>query len=240
MKKISFILSFLIVLNLVGCTQSENSLEVKTSNEITYDGKDYYLVSDGIFKGINSVGIRNFDEILNNTTESLQNVYLEYRLPVNLTLLKDGTCCYYSLCDNYIVMFDKSEHYMFSRCWLYASDDIYMPDLVAENIESIEECMGVPEYSYSGDNAESLRDSLISNKDICPIFKNIIKDENDIKSFLEGYLSLGNVEKFQNEVILKHKDDYNSLVAEYNTIRAKVYYKITFNNATFPFKLIIY
>lgn len=150
---------------------------------------------------------------------------------------------YLILGDYYLVFIDQ-ESMSSSREWLFTNCTIQMPEMKKENIEKIEQCIGIPDYYYSTENSEKFIDDLKSKHDRYIVQRKDIFDGDFIEKLADEFRRKGHIDGIvdmaseENKQIIKEaqaKIDSNP-ENEYQVI---VYYKVYFKDDKFPFRLVL-
>lgn len=156
----------------------------------------------------------------------------------------------YLLVGNYYLVFIDKDWVTLSGQRLFSNSTIKMPSLKSENIEKAVRYIGVPDYSFYGETAESFIKRLEADKDLYPVIEpEEIKDEAFIDDLTRELNENGNI----NQIVDKETKKYDSRIQEMqkkidaeeeneNTKigKVRVYYKIYFKDQDFPFRLILY
>lgn len=144
--------------------------------------------------------------------------------------------------DYYLLIIDRNNSSSHER--LLKNSSIKMPEMKRENIEKIEQCIGIPNYSYSSENCEKFIDDLKSEHDRYIVQRKDIFDSDFIEKLADEFRRKGHIDGIvdaaseENKQIIKEaqaKVDSNP-ENEYEVI---VYYKIYFKDDKFPFRLIL-
>lgn len=266
------ILSYIVVFKMPINVNTRNDEDVFKQNKQTYtqsifyNGKEYTDAQNGnIFKSINEAGIEtgSLFENLSNAEKS------SFRLNLNegygLEYIYDGNIKniyprkykriidyidpieYLLIGDYYLLIIDHNSSSSHER--LLKNSSIKMPEMKRENIEKIEQCIGIPNYSYSSENCEKFIDDLKSEHDLYNVERKELTNSDFINSFTDEFRKKGNVDSFviaatkENQTIIsKAKTEIDKSQNEESSIansKIVVYYKIYFKESQFPFRLIL-
>ena len=113
-----------------------------------------------------------------------------------------------------------------------------------ENIEKIEQCIGIPDYSYSSENCEKFIDDLKSEHDRYSVQKKDIFDSDFIEKLADEFSRKGHIDEIVDAASEENKQTIKEAQAKVdsnpeNEYKVKVYYKIYFKDNKFPFRLIL-
>ena len=266
------ILSYIVVFKMPINVNTRNDEDIFKQNKqsysqgIFYNGKEYTDAQNGnIFKSINEAGIEigSIFENLSNAEKS------SFRLNLNegygLEYIYDGNIKniyprkykriidyidpieYLLIGDYYLLIIDHNSSSSHER--LLKNSSIKMPEMKRENIEKIEQCIGIPNYSYSSENCEKFIDDLKSEHDLYNVERKELTNSDFIYSFTDEFRKKGNVDSFviaatkENQTIIsKAQTEIDKSQNEDSSIansKIVVYYKIYFKESQFPFRLIL-
>lgn len=266
------ILSYIVVFKMPINVNTRNDEDIFKQNKqsysqgIFYNGKEYTDAQNGnIFKSINEAGIEigSIFENLSNAEKS------SFRLNLNegygLEYIYDGNIKniyprkykriidyidpieYLLIGDYYLLIIDHNSSSSHER--LLKNSSIKMPEMKRENIEKIEQCIGIPNYSYSSENCEKFIDDLKSEHDLYNVERKELTNSDFINSFTDEFRKKGNVDSFviaatkENQTIIsKAQTEIDKSQNEDSSIansKIVVYYKIYFKESQFPFRLIL-
>ena len=113
-----------------------------------------------------------------------------------------------------------------------------------ENIEKIEQCIGIPDYFYSSENCEKFIDDLKSEHDRYIVQRKDIFDNDFIEKLADEFRHKGHIDGIvdaaseENKQIIKEAQAKVDSDPE-NEYKVKVYYKIYFKDEKFPFRLVL-
>lgn len=231
------------------------------SQGIFYNGKEYTDAQNGnIFKSINEAGIEigSLFENLSNAEKS------SFRLNLNeeygLEYIYDGNIKkiyprkykriidyidpieYLLIGDYYLLIIDQNSSSSHER--LLKNSSIKIPEMKRENIEKIEQCIGIPDYFYSSENCEKFIDDLKSEHDRYIVQRKDIFDNDFIEKLADEFRHKGHIDGIvdaaseENKQIIKEAQAKVDSDPE-NEYKVKVYYKIYFKDEKFPFRLVL-
>lgn len=144
--------------------------------------------------------------------------------------------------DYYLLIIDQSSSSSHER--LLKNSPIKMPEMKRENIEKIEQCIGIPDYSYSSENCEKFIDDLKSEHDRYIVQRKDIFDSDFIEKLADEFRRKGHIDGIvdaaseENKQIIKEAQAKVDSDPE-NEYKVKVYYKIYFKDEKFPFRLVL-
>lgn len=150
----------------------------------------------------------------------------------------------YMIIGDYYLLFLDQEGMSTSREWLFTNCTIQMPEMKRENIEKIEQCIGIPDYSYSSENCEKFIDDLKSEHDRYSVQKKDIFDSDFIEKLADEFSRKGHIDEIVDAASEENKQTIKEAQAKVdsnpeNEYKVKVYYKIYFKDNKFPFRLIL-
>lgn len=237
-KVVVILASFLFCL--FGCKQGE--ITHQRSNFI-YQDKTYSSLSKHVFSSFNELGFENNEHDL-----TFSNCKLEYIGLGNIKFIeRSGEVNYYDLDDKFVISYDNSDHYFFSKIWLYTDNSLTLPDFTTENISEIQECIGVPRFAGYDEFFEWNHQAMdYTMKDVYTEFlytNDRINDPTFIKRFVDEVIESGSVKSMADEVMTSNEDKVKKAQEEYSSRytdneKISVYYKVCFKNEDFPFRLI--
>ena len=144
--------------------------------------------------------------------------------------------------DYYLLIIDQNSSS--SHELLLKNSPIKMPEMKRENIEKIEQCIGIPDYFYSSENCEKFIDDLKSEHDRYIVQRKDIFDSDFIEKLADEFRRKGHIDGIvdaaseENKQIIKEAQAKVDSDPE-NEYKVKVYYKIYFKDDKFPFRLIL-
>lgn len=144
--------------------------------------------------------------------------------------------------DYYLLIIDQNSSSSHER--LLKNSSIKMPEMKRENIEKIEQCIGIPDYFYSSENCEKFIDDLKSEHDRYIVQRKDIFDSDFIEKLADEFRRKGHIDGIvdaaseENKQIIKEAQAKVDSDPE-NEYKVKVYYKIYFKDDKFPFRLIL-
>ena len=144
--------------------------------------------------------------------------------------------------DYYLLIIDQNSSS--SHELLLKNSPIKMPEMKRENIEKIEQCIGIPDYFYSSENCEKFIDDLKSEHDRYIVQRKDIFDNDFIEKLADEFRRKGHIDGIvdaaseENKQIIKEAQAKVDSDPE-NEYKVKVYYKIYFKDDKFPFRLIL-
>ena len=127
---------------------------------------------------------------------------------------------------------------------LFANCEIQMPEMKKENIEKIEQCIGIPDYFYSTENSEKLIDDLKSEHDRYNVQRKDIFDSDFIEKLADEFRRKGYIDEIVDAATEENKNIIKEAQAKVdsnpeNEDKVMVYYKIYFKDEKFPFRLVL-
>ncbi len=233
--------ALLIIISIIFCLSGCRQYQVQPADEgFIYQGKTYRLTSKHIFSHYSDLG---FDD----DEWKFSRCKLEYIGEGKITFIESRSKNnWYALDDHFLIRYDNSMFYMFSRIWLHTDTGLTQPDFTTENISEIQECIGVPKYyGYSefdlpfekSDNTlEKLDDHYlytsksINDKDFIERFVNELNENNNVDALIEE------AKKVNADTIKEAQAKRDEQIGPNETVT--VYYKASFKDTDFPFKLI--
>lgn len=144
--------------------------------------------------------------------------------------------------DYYLLIIDQNSSSSHER--LLKNSSIKMPEMKRENIEKIEQCIGIPDYFYSSENCEKFIDDLKSEHDRYIVQRKDIFDSDFIGKLADEFRRKGHIDGIvdaaseENKQIIKEAQAKVDSDPE-NEYEVIVYYKIYFKDEKFPFRLVI-
>ena len=144
--------------------------------------------------------------------------------------------------DYYLLIIDQNSSS--SHELLLKNSPIKMPEMKRENIEKIEQCIGIPDYFYSSENCEKFIDDLKSEHDRYIVQRKDIFDSDFIEKLADEFRRKGHIDGIvdaaseENKQIIKEAQAKVDSDPE-NEYKVKVYYKIYFKDEKFPFRLVL-
>ena len=144
--------------------------------------------------------------------------------------------------DYYLLIIDQNSSS--SHELLLKNSSIKMPEMKRENIEKIEQCIGIPDYFYSSEKCEKFIDDLKSEHDRYIVQRNDIFDSYCIEKLADEFRRKGHIDGIvdaaseENKQIIKEAQAKVDSDPE-NEYKVKVYYKIYFKDEKFPFRLVL-
>lgn len=144
--------------------------------------------------------------------------------------------------DCYLLIIDQNSSSSHER--LLKNSSIKMPEMKRENIEKIEQCIGIPDYFYSSENCEKFIDDLKSEHDRYIVQRKDIFDSDFIEKLADEFRRKGHIDGIvdaaseENKQIIKEAQAKVDSNPE-NEYKVKVYYKIYFKDEKFPFRLVL-
>ena len=144
--------------------------------------------------------------------------------------------------DYYLLIIDQNSSS--SHELLLKNSSIKMPEMKRENIEKIEQCIGIPDYFYSSENCEKFIDDLKSEHDRYIVQRKDIFDSDFIEKLADEFRRKGHIDGIvdaaseENKQIIKEAQAKVDSDPE-NEFKVKVYYKIYFKDEKFPFRLVL-
>lgn len=144
--------------------------------------------------------------------------------------------------DYYLLIIDQNSSSSHER--LLKNSSIKMPEMKRENIEKIEQCIGIPDYFYSSENCEKFIDDLKSEHDRYIVQRKDIFDSDFIEKLADEFRRKGHIDGIvdaaseENKQIIKEAQAKVDSDPE-NEYKVKVYYKIYFKDEKFPFRLVL-
>ena len=144
--------------------------------------------------------------------------------------------------DYYLLIIDQNSSS--SHELLLKNSPIKMPEMKRENIEKIEQCIGIPDYFYSSENCEKFIDDLKSEHDRYIVQRKDIFDNDFIEKLADEFRRKGHIDGIvdaaseENKQIIKEAQAKVDSDPE-NEYKVKVYYKIYFKDEKFPFRLVL-
>ena len=150
----------------------------------------------------------------------------------------------YLIIGDYYLLFLGQRFMTTSGQSLFTNCTIQMPEMKRENIEKIEQCIGIPDYSYSSENCEKFIDDLKSEHDRYIVQRKDIFDSDFIGKLADEFRRKGHIDGIvdaaseENKQIIKEAQAKVDSDPE-NEYKVKVYYKIYFKDDKFPFRLIL-
>ena len=144
--------------------------------------------------------------------------------------------------DYYLLIIDQNSSS--SHELLLKNSSIKMPEMKRENIEKIEQCIGIPDYFYSSENCEKFIDDLKSEHDRYIVQRKDIFDSDFIEKLADEFRRKGHIDGIvdaaseENKQIIKEAQAKVDSDPE-NEYKVKVYYKIYFKDEKFPFRLVL-
>ena len=144
--------------------------------------------------------------------------------------------------DYYLLIIDQNSSS--SHECLLKNSSIKMPEMKRENIEKIEQCIGIPDYFYSSENCEKFIDDLKSEHDRYIVQRKDIFDSDFIEKLADEFRRKGHIDGIvdaaseENKQIIKEAQAKVDSDPE-NEYKVKVYYKIYFKDEKFPFRLVL-
>ena len=144
--------------------------------------------------------------------------------------------------DYYLLIIDQNSSS--SHECLLKNSSIKMPEMKRENIEKIEQCIGIPDYFYSSENCEKFIDDLKSEHDRHIFQRKDIFDSDFIEKLADEFRRKGHIDGIvdaaseENKQIIKEAQAKVDSDPE-NEYKVKVYYKIYFKDEKFPFRLVL-
>lgn len=144
--------------------------------------------------------------------------------------------------DYYLLIIDQNSSSSHER--LLKNSSIKMPEMKRENIEKIEQCIGIPDYFYSSENCEKFIDDLKSEHDRYIVQRKDIFDNDFIEKLADEFRHKGHIDGIvdaaseENKQIIKEAQAKVDSDPE-NEYKVKVYYKIYFKDEKFPFRLVL-
>lgn len=144
--------------------------------------------------------------------------------------------------DYYLLIIDQNSSSSHER--LLKNSSIKMPEMKRENIEKIEQCIGIPDYFYSSENCEKFIDDLKSEHDRYIVQRKDIFDSEFIEKLADEFRRKGHIDGIvdaaseENKQIIKEAQAKVDSDPE-NEYKVKVYYKIYFKDEKFPFRLVL-
>ena len=228
-----------------------------------YDGKFYSnRQDDNIFKSLEEAGIEseiplgysmNTGEKHRFISNAHEGYYLEYIYDGNVKRVYRSRFKkiidyidpieYLLIGDYYLLIIDHNS-ISSSHEWLLKNFSMKMPEMKRENIEKIEQCIGIPDYSYSSENCEKFIDDLKSEHDRYSVQRKDIFDSDFIENFANEFRRKGHID----EIVDKASEENKQIIKEAqakvdsnpeNEYKVKVYYKIYFKDEKFPFRLVL-
>lgn len=232
------------------------------SYSILYGGKEFTDAKSGnVFKSLEESGIESEiplgysmdtgekHRFISNAYEgygleyiydgNIKNIYprkykriIDYIDPIEYLLIGDY----------YLLIIDQNSSSSHER--LLKNSSIKMPEMKRENIEKIEQCIGIPDYSYSSENCEKFIDDLKSEHDRYIVQRKDIFDSDFIGKLADEFRRKGHIDGIidaaseENKQIIKEAQAKVDSDPE-NEYKVKVYYKIYFKDDKFPFRLIL-
>ncbi len=150
----------------------------------------------------------------------------------------------YMIIGDYYLLFLDQEGMSTSREWLFTNCTIQMPEMKRESIEKIEQCIGIPDYSYSSENCEKFIDDLKSEHDRYSVQKKDIFDSDFIEKLADEFRRKGHIDGIVDAASEENKQTIKEAQAKVdsnpeNEYKVKVYYKIYFKDDKFPFRLVL-
>lgn len=127
---------------------------------------------------------------------------------------------------------------------LFTNCAIQMPEVKKENIEKIEQCIGIPDYSYSSENCEKFIDDLKSEHDRYNVQRKDIFDSDFIEKLADEFRRKGHIDEIVDAASEENKQIIEEAQAKVdsnpeNEYEIIVYYKIYFKDEKFPFRLVL-
>ena len=270
---LAFVLILLIVFIMPVKINTKNDEDIfKTdrqtfSDDILYNGKTYTNAQKGnIFSSIEEAGIEtdiSFENLSDDEKNSFRsNLYEGYRLEY----IYDGNIkpiyprkykriidylnpMQYLLIGDYYLLFIDQENISTSHEWLFKNSSIKMPDMKSENIEKIEEYIGVPYYRYSSTDCELFIKDLTSEHDLHNVTRRELTNSSFIDEITDEFRKEGNIDSFVISATKENKTIINKAQSEIDNnqkdcfskenCKVVVYYKIYFKDKRFPFRLIL-
>lgn len=238
-KSIVLFLIVSIFLCLSGCGRSQ----IKTNEDgLEYMGKTYALTSKHIFSHYSDLELNEGEDDL-----SFSLCKLEYTGEGKVQFIeRKSKNNWYALDDHFLIQYDLSYYYMFSRVWLHTDTALTQPDFVPENISEIQECIGVPQFDGYDSSFEANSDEAaftleqhngfeyssksISDKDFIERFVTEYKENLDVDSLIDE------AKQTNDDIIKKAQAEYYEQTRLNENVT--VYYKVCFKDADFPFKII--
>ena len=165
---------------------------------------------DDIFKSINEAGIETGSLFENLSNDEKSSFRLNLNEGYGLEYIYDGNIKniyprkykriidyidpieYLLIGDYYLLIIDHNSSSSHER--LLKNSSIKMPEMKRENIEKIEQCIGIPDYSYSSENCEKFIDDLKSEHDRYIVQRKDIFDSDFIGKLADEFRRKGHID----------------------------------------------
>jgi len=220
------------------------------SYSILYGGKEFTDAKSGnVFSSLEGSGIESeiplgYSMDTGEKHRFISNAHVGY----GLEYIYDGNIKkiyprkYKRIIDYYLLIIDQNSSS--SHELLLKNSSIKMPEMKRENIEKIEQCIGIPDYFYSSENCEIFIDDLKSEHDRYIVQRKDIFDSDFIEKLADEFRRKGHIDGIvdaaseENKQIIKEAQAKVDSDPE-NEYKVKVYYKIYFKDEKFPFRLVL-